>query len=666
VVFVNNDDALRTVADLARAAIQVEAVIDPRTMVSADVAAAVKAARTRLIAGGVVTRACGSLHVRAVDIRTASGETARIDCDLVCVSGGWNPTIHLTSHLGGRPHWKEEIAAFLPGEMPRGIRAVGAASGRLALLDALSSGARAGLEAAADCGFAGQPLELPDAEPESTAVAPLWRVHGTRGKAFVDFQNDVSADDVALAEREGFRAVEHLKRYTTLGMAGDQGKTSNVTGLALMAELTAKSIPQTGTTTFRPPFTPVSIGALAGIHRGKEFRPVRLPPSHQWACEQGAVFVEAGQWLRAQWFPRSGESDWLESVNREVRTVRSSVGVCDISTLGKIDLQGADAAEFLNRLYINTWTNLSIGRARYGVMLREDGFVLDDGTTSRLAEDRFIVTTTTANAAKVLQHMEFCHQWLWPQLDVQFGSVTEQWAQYSVAGPKSREVLRAVVDTEHDVSNAAFPYMAAAELTVMGGIAARLFRISFSGELAYELAVPAGYGDALIRRLMEVGREHVLAPYGTEALGVMRIEKGHAAGNEINGQTTARDLGLEKMMSTKKDYIGRAMAQREALLAPDRPALVGMKPVNRAERLRAGAHLIAPAAEPVASNDQGHVTSVAFSPTLGHWIGLGLLTGGALRHGERVRSYDPVRGGDVLVEVCAPAFYDYSGERLRA
>ena len=377
------------------------------------------------------------------------------------------------------------------------------------------------------------------------------------------------------------------------------------------------------------------------------------------------MFVEAGAWLRAQWYPRPGETDWLESVSREVRTVRSSVGLCDVSTLGKIDLQGADAAEFLERLYTNSWKTLAVGKARYGLMLREDGLVLDDGTTSRLGEDRFIVTTTTANAAKVLQHMEFSHQWLWPELDVQFSSVSEQWAQFSVAGPRSRDVLRNIVDRQHDLSNAALPYMAAAELTVMGGLPARLFRISFSGELAYEIAVPAGHGDALWRDLMEAGRELGIAPYGTEALGVMRIEKGHVAGNEINGQTTARDLGLAKMLSTRKDYVGRVLAQRPGLVAHDRPTLAGFKPVNREDRLRAGAHFIREGAQPTARNDEGYMTSVAFSPTLGHWIGLGLLAGGPSRHGERARAYDPVRGGDVPVEVCNPVFYDPAGERLR-
>jgi methylglutamate dehydrogenase subunit C len=665
VVFGVGDDIATTVDDLVRAGSAVEAVVDARTKVPERVRAAAKAAGARLVAGGVVSRAHGSLGVHAVDIRTDSHQTISVNCDLVCMSGGWNPTLHLSSHLGAPPIWDEAIAAFVPGVAPKGMVAAGAAAGKMGLREALATGSKAGLEAADDCGFAGQQIELPEVQPEPTEQSPLWRVRGRRGKAFVDLQNDVCDQDVALAEREGFRAAEHLKRYTTLGMATDQGKTSGVVGLALMAELTARSIAQTGATTYRPPFAPVAIGALAGLHRGRHFRPTRLPPSHGWAQEQGAIFVETGHWLRAQWYPRTGESDWLDSVNREVQTVRARVGVCDVSTLGRIDLQGADSAEFLNRLYTNTLTTLPVGRARYGLMLREDGFVFDDGTASRLAAEHFMITTTTANAARVLQHMEYCHQWLWPNLDVHFVSVSEQWAQLSVAGPRSRDVLRKVVDTSHDISNASFPYMAAAPMTVMRGIEARLFRISFSGELAYEIAVPAGYGDRLIRRIMDVGGEYGIAPYGTEALSVMRIEKGHVAGNEINGQTTARDLGLGRMMSTKKEYIGRAMAHREALIAVDRPTLVGLKPVDRSVRLRAGAHLIPEGAEPNPENDQGHLTSVAFSPTLGHWIGLGLLVLGPSRHGERVRAYDPVRSEDVSVEICDPVFYDSAGEKLR-
>ena len=665
VVFGVGDDITTTVNDLIRAGSTVEAVVDARTTVPEHVRAAAKAAGARLVAGGVVSRAHGRMGVHAVDIRTDSRQSISVNCDLVCISGGWNPTLHLTSHLGASPIWDAAIAAFVPGAAPKGMVAAGAAAGKMGLHEALASGSRSGLEAADDCGFAGQPVDLPEVRPEPTAQSPLWRVDGRRGKAFVDLQNDVCDHDVALAEREGFRSAEHLKRYTTLGMATDQGKTSGVIGVALMAELTARSIPRTGATTYRPPFAPVAIGALAGLHRGRHFRPTRLPPSHRWAEEQGAIFVETGHWLRAQWYPRTGESDWLESVNREVQGVRASVGVCDVSTLGRIDLQGADAAGFLNRLYTNIFTTLPVGRARYGLMLREDGFVFDDGTVSRLANEHFIITTTTANAARVLQHMEHCHQWLWPDLDVRFVSVSEQWAQLSVAGPRSRDVLRKVVDAPHDISNASFPYMAAAPITVMGNIEARLFRISFSGELAYEIAVPAGYGDCLTRRIMEVGAEYGIVPYGTEALSVMRIEKGHVAGNEINGQTTARDLGLGRMMSSKKDYIGCVMAQRQALIAVDRPTLVGLKPINSSERLRAGAHFISEGAEPNQENDQGYLTSVAFSPTLGHWIGLGLLARGPSRHGERVHAYDPVRSGDVSVEVCDPVFYDPAGEKLR-
>ena len=449
-------------------------------------------------------------------------------------------------------------------------------------------------------------------------------------------------------------------------MATDQGKTANVIGLAIMAELSGRSIPETGTTVFRPPFIPVSIGALAGHATAKHFKPIRLPPSHRFAQEQGAVFTEAGLWLRAQWFPHAGEKDWLQSVDREVRTVRAKVGVCDVSTLGKIDIQGPDAGALLDRVYINTFSTLAVGKARYGVMLREDGFVMDDGTTSRLADDHFYMTTTTANAAKVMQHLEFCHQVLWPDLDVQMTSVSEQWAQYSIAGPKARELLRTVVDSKFDLSNAALPYMSVRAVTVCGGVKARVFRISFSGELAYELAVPARYGEALMRMLIRNGAPFGAIPYGTEALSVMRIEKGHPAGNELNGQTTAADIGLGKMMSKKKDFIGRVMARRSALVAADRPCLTGFRPLDRGKRLRAGAHFLPLGAAARPENDQGYMTSVAHSPTLGHWVGLGFLSNAATRIGEHVRAYDPVRNEDVAVEVCSPVFVDPNGERLRA
>jgi sarcosine oxidase subunit alpha len=481
----------------------------------------------------------------------------------------------------------------------------------------------------------------------------------------VDFQNDVTDTDVALAEREGFRSMEHLKRYTTLGMATDQGKTSNVTAIALMAQQTSRSIADMGVTTFRPPYTPVAMGALAGHHRAQDFRPTRLPPSHAWAMEQGAVFVETGPWLRAQWFPRPGETGWFEPTCREVLATRTAVGICDVSTLGKIDVQGPDAATFLDRIYANGYASLAVGRVRYGIMLREDGFVMDDGTAARLAEHRYLITTTTANAVNVYQHMHLCHQVLWPELDVQFASVTDQWAQFAVAGPRSRDLLQRLLDPGSDISNAAFPYMAAGEVRLRDGQAARLFRISFSGELAYEIAVPAKRGDGLMRALFAAGADLGATPYGLEALNVMRIEKGHCTANELNGQTTAFDLGLGRMVSTQKDSIGAVLSRRAALLDPARPRLVGVRALDPQAKLAGGMHFLAPGAERNAANDLGHVSSVCYSPNVGRWIGLGLLRNGPERIGEQLLAVDLLRGQETRVEVCAPVFVDPEGARLR-
>ncbi len=664
VVFANNDDAAHTVTDLYSAGIEVAAFVDPRTEKSASVDASCAASGAEWLSGAVC-RASGVKRVRAAEVVTKDGAKRSIACDLLAISGGWNPTLHLTSHLGGAPQWKDSIAAFVPSGLPPGMRVAGAAAGQLTLAECLQEGARLGAELASECGFNGLSVKVPSVAAEKIAITPFWRVRNAPGKAFIDFQNDVCDRDVEVAEREGFRAVEHLKRYTTLGMATDQGKTANVNGLAIMAELTQRSISDVGTTRFRPPYSAVAIGAIAGADVGKKLKPTRLSPSHGWAVERGATFIETGLWLRAQYFPQAGDADWLTACTREVLATRNHVGVCDVSTLGKIDIQGPGAGAFLDRLYCNTFSSLPVGRARYGLMLREDGFVFDDGTTSRLAQDRFFMTTTTANAAAVMQHMDYCHQVLWPELDVQFVSVTEQWAQFSIAGPKAREVVRGLVDAPFDVSNEAFPFMAAADVRVCGGIPGRLYRISFSGELAYEIAAPCRFGDALIRAILSVGAAHQIAPYGLEALAVMRIEKGHVGGAELSGQTTAHDLGLARMMSTKKDYIGRVMAGRPALLAVDRPALVGFKPVDRSATIGSGAHLLPLAAEAVAANDQGYMTSAGFSPMLGHWIGLGLLARGPQRLGEVVRAYDPLRNRDIPVEVCSPNFFDPEGSRLR-
>jgi heterotetrameric sarcosine oxidase alpha subunit len=665
-IFTAGDDGWNTARDLAAAGVKIVAIVDSREQIDPGLHVLCESFGAPLYSGASIVNASGGKCLRRVAIRAANGDVRNLACDLLAVSNGWNPTIHLASHQGHRPSWDPTIPAFVAAGLPDGMRVAGSAAGRFSLSEALADGARHGAEAAQDCGWAPVRSEpTPATDPDAVAVTPVWRVVGSRGKAFVDYQNDVTDRDIELAAQEGFRSVEHLKRYTTLGMATDQGKTSNLAGLAIMAELTGKTIAKTGVTMFRPPYTPVAIGALAGHHRGQDFRPVRLAPTHRWSTEFGAVFVESGLWRRAQYYPQLGEKDWLTTVNREVLAVRNRVGVCDVSTLGKIDIQGADALTLLERVYINNWSNLPIGKARYGVMLREDGFVMDDGTTSRLGEAHFLMTTTTANAVKVMQHLEFCLQVLWPSLDVQIASVSEQWAQMAIAGPRSRDLLLGVVDEGHDISDSVFPYLAARRVTVGGGVEARLFRVSFSGERAYELAVPAGYGDALAHALMAAGRPFGVTPYGLEAMGVMRVEKGHVAGGELNGQTTTRDLGLARMMSQKKDFIGRVMAGRPALVDPDRPILAGFKAVDPSQRLRAGAHFLGVGRSADLENDEGHMTSVAYSPNLGHWIGLGLIRRGAERIGERVRAYDPIRNGDVEVEIRSPVFLDAEGARLR-
>ena len=654
VVVTSGEDGWRTVADLQAAGIEVAAVVDRR-------ADAPVRADMQVFAGGHVAGTDGRLELSGVDIVDGLGARHHVRADLLAMAGGWSPNVGLTCHLGGRPHWDAGVHAFVPGTLPPGMLVAGAAAGRFGLSEALEHGAAQGREAAIDCGFAPVAGTVHRAERAGGEPAPVWLMPRGRGKAFVDFQHDVTASDVALAHREGFRSVEHLKRYTTLGMATDQGKLGNVNGLALMAELTGAGMAGTGTTMFRAPYTPITIGALAGHSVGRDMRPTRTTPAHDWAVGAGASFMEAGAWLRAAWFPHAGE-DWLAACNREVMAVRTAAGVCDVSSLGKIELVGPDTGAFLDRLYANTFSTLKPGRVRYGVMLREDGFVMDDGTTARLEADRWVMTTTTAQAGPVLAHMEYCHQVLWPSLDVQFTTATDQWSQFGLAGPRAREVLAAVF--EGDVSDAALPYMGCVVGRALGAVA-RVFRISFSGELAFEIAVPARHGEALIAAIMAAGGPMGLVPYGIEALSVMRIEKGHPAGGELNGQTTARDLGMGRMMSTKKDFIGRVMAGRAALVDPMRPTLVGLRPVDPGQRVRAGAHLLPVGAANTVEHDQGWITSAAYSPTLGTHIALGMLKNGPARMGERVRAYDPIRQGDTEVEVVAACFVDADGARLR-
>jgi methylglutamate dehydrogenase subunit C len=661
VVFTTTDSGWATVLDLIDAGTAIAAVVDARTALPA-VAGRARAAGVEIFAGAVIREIKGR-SVRAVEILTADGVIRRIDADLVAVSGGWNPSIGLASNLGARPAWSDDIHGFVPGSMPPGMRVAGAAAGQLSLGAALAGASGAAQAIVSDLGFPQPQSTTPRSSDDPADITPLWHVASRKAKAFVDFQHDVTVADIDLAASEGFVSVEHLKRYTTLGMATDQGKTSQLNGHALLAAATGKTIAEAGTVLSRPPYQPVAIGVFAGHHREAHFRPERRTASHDWAVSRGATFVDAGLWKRAQWYARPGEATWLDTVNREVRATRGGVGICDVSTLGKIDVHGPDAAVLLDRLYINLFSTLAVGKARYGLMLREDGFALDDGTISRFEEEYFFVTTTTANAARIMQHIDYARQVLWPDLDVQATSVTEQWSTYSVAGPRSRPLLQKLLP-DLDLSNETFPYMAATRFR-WRNTTGRLFRLSFSGELAYEISVPAHCGDALIRALFDIGAAFDAVPYGTEALGVMRVEKGHPAGNELNGQTTAGDLGMARMMSKKKDFIGRVMASRPGLIADDRPALVGLKPTNSSAHLRAGGHLLNRAADAIAANDQGYVTSVSFSPTLDHSIGLALLKSGPQRHGEIVRVYDPLRGTDTEVEVCNPVFVDPEGTRVR-
>ena len=647
VVFTNNDSGYRTARNMRVLGVHVEVIIDSRKEPKAD------AGGVPVIRGGVVVNVKGGKRVKSVEL----ADHRSIPCDALAMSGGWSPIVNLMCHRGGKPKWDEGIAGFVPPTVGDAFAAAGSAAGRMLLSECLLDGVRAG-------SFKGKVPAIPKCRDEAFAVTPLWWVKESTGKAFVDYQNDSTAKDLPLAAQEGYRDIELAKRYTTAGMATDQGKLGNVNAIAILAAATGRTMDQVGTTTFRPYYTPVSFGAIAGPFVGHHFQPVRKTPLHGWAEELGAVFVETGLWMRSSWFPRAGE-DWLASASREVLATRERVGLCDVSTLGKIDVQGKDAAEFLNRLYCNTFSTLDVGKARYGLMLREDGIVFDDGTTSRLGPDHFLMTTTTANAARVMSHMEFCHQAHWPDLDVQYVSVTEQWAQMAVAGPKARATLQKIIDgvTLDDTS---LPYLAAKEISILGGMTARLFRISFSGEHAYELAVPADYGNLVARALMQAGEEFGITPYGIEALSIMRIEKGHVAGGELNGTTTASDLGLGKMMSSKKDYIGRMMAGREGLIDKNRQCVVGIRPLDVGDKIRSGSHLLKKDDAPSMAGDQGYISSVAWSPMLNMWLGLALLSNGRERYGEVVKIFDGVRNIHMYGVICDPMHYDRENKKLHA
>jgi len=671
IVATNNNDAYRTAIDLHNAGVKVIAVVDSRMNPDAPIANDLGALSIELITGKAVGAAEGGQRVRYAQLVSTQGLTEdpqRIDCDLIAASGGWNPNVHLHSQSGAKPVYDEKIFSFVPGQSRQAEVSVGAAKGSFGLQDCLDQGMAAGKQAAKLNGFKGKAKKTPKAGDDGIySIEALWIAptpYNKPYKQFVDQQHDTKASDVNLAAQEGYDSIELLKRYTTQGMATDQGKTSNVNTLAILAGQRGEPIPDVGITTFRPPYVPVAMGVFAGHTVGYDFMPVRRTAIHDWNENQGAVFIEAGLWLRARYYPQSSSDTLYDCYVRETNATRNNVAMVDVTTLGKIDIQGPDSAEFLNRLYINNWLKLPIGRARYGIMLREDGVVFDDGTTSRLGKNHYFMTTTTANAAPVLSHMEYYHQTVWPELDVVFCSVTEQWTGIAVAGPNSRKLLEKVIDI--DISNEAFPFMAVGDCN-MNNIPSRLFRISFSGELAYEINVSADYGEQAWLELLEAGKEMGVIPYGTEPLGTMRIEKGHVAGSELDGRTTAMDLGLEGMANRSKHFIGKHNSQRAALLDDGRLQVVGIKSVEAGKNLRIGAHLIDDKVKlDSVSQSQGHVTATTYSPSLDCGIALGLLQDGASRHGQQIDAVSPLHDEKIRVEICHPIFIDPKGELVRA
>ncbi len=677
VIATNNDAAYGDALALARAGAQV-AVADLRAAVSPELLSRARAAGVAVQAATAVVAVQGGQRVTgctlaAFDIAsgriTGSGQALAVD--LVGMSGGWTPTVHLTSHRGIKPVYLAALHSFVPGSFDRQHFGAGSMMGSQTLDQALASGWQAAEQAIAAAGktaaAANPPVPAPLPDVLAMTFVPVGPLVGpqTSGKAFIDFQHDVTVGDVELAHREGFQAVEHLKRYTTLGMGTDQGKTSNLNGLAIMAASRGLGMQEVGTTTFRPPFTPTTIGALAGRSVGAHLQPVRRTAMHDWHLVHGGVKVEAGLWIRPLWY-RSHGASLSEAYKAEMVIVREQVGIADASTLGKIALHGPDAAEFLNRVYVNGFAKLPVGKARYGFMLREDGIVMDDGTTSRIGETDFFMTTTTGQAGRVMSHLEFLLQVVWPELRVTVASVTDQWAAMSLAGPKVREVMRAAFPAI-DFSNEAIPHMGVQDVTLSGalaGVGIRIIRLTFSGELAYEVYAPTHHGQLIWDHLLQAGQPWQLRPYGLEALASLRIEKGHVVGSEMDGRTTLDDLGAGKMASKLKSFWGDALRRSEHLARPDRPTLVGLEPAEDGAVPSNGAILFFND-DKIAGHGRGHITSTTYSKSLGKAIGLGLLQGGTSRVGQEIVAASPVHGRQYRLRVVDPCFLDAEGVRYR-
>lgn len=678
VVSTTNDSAYDTVTDLHAAGIDIAAVVDARPELSRRAAEVATATGVRVLTGSAVVGTAGGGRLTGVTVQALdeegqlTGEPESFDCDLLAVSGGWSPVVHLHSQRQGKLRWDEDLVAFVPDGTVRDQRVVGAARGTYDLDGCLAEGARAGARAATDAGF---PVPLPspeDARPGAGPMRALWLVPAPEGEPgswdthFVDLQRDATVADIRRSTGTGMRGVEHVKRYTSLGTANDQGKTSGVNAIGVIAEIlgAGASPGEIGTTAYRAPYTPVAFAALAGRERGELFDPERMTALHHWHVAQGAVFEDVGQWKRPWYYPRPGE-DMDSAVARECRAAREGVAFMDASTLGKIEIWGRDAGEFLGRVYTNGFKKLRPGMARYGVMCKPDGMIFDDGVTLRLEENRYFMTTTTGGAAGVLDWLEEWLQTEWPELDVHCTSVTEQWTTIAVVGPQSREVV-AHLAPDVDLSNEAFPFMALRETTLASGIPARICRISFSGELAYEINVSAWYGLAVWEEVYAVGRPYDITPYGTETMHVLRAEKGYIiVGQDTDGTVTPQDAGMSWVVSKQKDFIGKRSYSRPDTSRTDRKHLVGLMPSDRGTRLPEGTQLIepnvpvTPEAGPVPM--LGHVTSSYHSQALGRPFALALVIAGRDRVGDTLLA--PVGDDLVPVRVTEPVLYDPEGTK---
>ena len=678
VVFTNNDSGYQAAIDMSNAGMEVRAVVDVRMTAGADVAKTVADMGIPVYLGYVVPSVQSGLQglkriemaKLSADGRAILSHKGLVDCQVLAVSGGWSPVVHLHSQSGGRPCYRESQACFVPGTSVQDERSAGACAGSFSLAACLQEGADAGVSAAAQSGWPGGYVDIPVAvERDEAPLQPLWEVPagalaGDRVKKFLDFQNDTTASDIRLAAREGYRSIEHVKRYTALGFGTDQGKLSNINGLAILAETLGKSPGEVGTTTFRPNYTPVTFGTVAGRALGEQlFDPVRKTAIHAWHVRRGAMFENVGQWKRPWFYPREGE-EMHAAVNRECLATRSSVGVLDASTLGKIDIRGPDASRFLNLLYTNNWDNLQPGRCRYGFMLGEDGMVMDDGVTTCIASDHYLMTTTTGGAAAVMSWMERWLQTEWPELKVYLTSVTDHWSVMSVAGPNARAVIK-TAGCDRNLDAEAFPFMSMQSGEV-AGIPARISRISFSGESAFEISVDANQGLALWEAIMTAGRDYDITPYGTEAMHVLRAEKGYViVGQDTDGSVTPVDLGMDWIVSKKKDFIGKRSLSRSDTDRPNRKQLVGLKTQDPSRVLPEGAQLVnTPQAErPVPM--VGHVSSSYYSAHLGHSIALALVKGGLSRMGGTIYAH-LMDGSVVPATICSPIFFDPENERTKS